>query len=733
MKILLNTILGILIVMIASQTAFSTCSLPFPTNLKLKNQTSCSLDVSWNKVSGSSYYVVEYRIVGSVTWQFTGNITGKSTTLSGLLSNATYEAAVASYCSDNTTSGFSPVVTKATKKCSAPIDLNSSGVSFATATINWTPVCGSNLFILQYRKLGLTSWTKISNITSSSYSLSNLLNATTYEYRVQADCGGAKSSWTDILTFTTLNPSTPRKNILFVVLDDARYDEFPPNGAPAWFSTPAITSIATQGVNFKLTLPTTSQCAPSRACIYTGLYPHTNGTTKNGDTLDSTLPMIQQVLKNSGYYTGFVGKFGQFLGDPQGFNWWAISAGDVYEDALYTINGVDTTITGNIIDNYQKLAMTFLNSVPEGQNFVLFYFPRAPHLPTIPRTQEASLYLNEEMPYAINHKFYTNNYPSFYSDHRWFADSLEIDSMERLRYQTIKGTDNNVDTLMGWIEEKGMLDSTLIVFTSDNGYLLGEHKLNDKILALEESIKLPLFIRYPKWFASNAVIDDEIASNLDFATTFLDFAGIENTFGFQGLSLRKIYNGEIHRKNFMYESGYDPFTAKLRAVRTLNDIFIRSYCKTTTEEYYNLVADPREDSNLIFSATYQTIIASEKILLDSLRTALADITPNKKTCNLVTDGDRLTIYADSETPDVELGVGPNPASENFSIYYSSHTNALAKLGIYDALGRLQWSRSISKPYNFIEDIDCSAWDNGLYLLKVEDGGNRYSLKIIVNH
>ncbi|MCY7410512.1 MAG: sulfatase-like hydrolase/transferase, partial [Chitinophagales bacterium] len=473
-------------------------------------------------------------------------------------------------------------------------------------------------------------------------------------------------------------------------------------------------------------------CAPSRACIYTGLYPHLNGVTKNGDQLDSSLNMIQKILKTNGYYTGFVGKYGQFLGTPTGFNWWATSDGDIYNDALYTINGVDTAISGSIIDIYPQLAKTFLNSVPEGKDFVLFYFPRAPHLPTVPRSVDSLLYIEESIPYPSNYKFYKNNYPSFYTDHKWIVDSLQIDSIKRLRFQTIKGTDDNLDSLLSWIEEKGILDSTLVVFTSDNGYLLGEHKLNEKILALEESIRLPLFIRYPKWFSSGSIITDDIASNLDFATTFLDFAGIENTFGFQGLSLHKIYTGATYRKNFLYESGYDPNTAKLRAVRTLNDIFIRSYCKTTCEEYYNLVADPKEDSNLIFSSQYQTIIAAERILLDSLRTSYNDIIPSLKKCNLVSDGMRdYFIDNDIDLPN-ELAVIPTLATQSFHIYFENTKKLPAQLKVFDMVGKEIVNENMGIEY-FYSQPDCGKWNNGIYNIVVNQGRKIFSQTIVVNH
>jgi hypothetical protein len=112
-----------------------------------------------------------------------------------------------------------------------------------------------------------------------------------------------------------------------------------------------------------------------------------------------SLPLVQQILKDNGYYTGFVGKYGQFQGQPTGFDWWATSEGNVYVDAVYSINdSPDTVIPGHITDVYEDMALTFLNSVPANKPFMMMYFTRVPHGPTIPRSQEQNLYLTESMP-----------------------------------------------------------------------------------------------------------------------------------------------------------------------------------------------------------------------------------------------------------------------------------------------------------------------------------------------
>jgi hypothetical protein len=227
------------------------------------------------------------------------------------------------------------------------------------------------------------------------------------------------------------------------------------------------------------------------------------------------------------------------------------------------------------------------------------------------------------------------------------------------------------------------------------------------------------------------VINDQIASNVDIATTLLDFAGISNSYNFQGLSLRQLANGQTARKSFLYESGYDPTTAKLRAVRTLNDIYIRSYCKTTCEEFYDLITDPLENTNQIFNLDYETAISQRRILLDSLRTVYNDITPSKIPCHLVTNGHRLAIYNDDETPEAEMIISPNPALNFFSIYFTSPAESPGAISVCDELDQQMWSRSYEDTLSVMEEIDCRNWSNGFYFVKVEQGGKILSRKVLI--
>ncbi len=703
------------------------CTLAIPTNIKLKNHTSCSVDVSWKAVSGADHYKIRHRKVGTALWTESGFVYTTSLTVNGLLANTTYEFAVASFCSDLTTQGYSAPVQKTTKKCTAPSNPSVSAVSPNSVQITWLPLCGSSNFTLQYRVLGTTSWTKIKNISGASYLLQGLTAGTTYEIRLQTDCGDVNSGWTSIYTVTTPAAGLPGKNILLYILDDARYDAFTVNGGPSWFVTPAITSIATDGVNFHLAIPTTSQCSPSRASLYTGVYAHVHGVEKNGDAMSPGMPLIQQILKDNGYHTGFVGKYGQFLGDPAGFNWWATSEGNVFTDATYRINGKDTVITGHITDVYLQLALDFLNSVPQGKRFALFFFTRVPHLPATPRTTDATLYLSESMPFPSNFTFYTNNYPSFYLSALWTADSNQVRDHIRKTFQSLAGAESNVAELLNWLDSKGLRDSTFFLISSDNGYLAGEHKMKEKILALEESIRVPLFIRYPPWFAAGTQISNSIASNIDIAPTLLELAGLSNIYGFQGLSLRAMADGTLQRKALFYQTGWDPNYAKLRALRTLTDVFIRSYCKSTCEEFYDLQTDPRQNVNQIFNPAYSSVINQRKATLDSLRTVYGDYTPTKKTCSLITTN-RSAPLQDSALRIAKLYAYPQPGPQHLYVQLSAPAPEEGQLVVSNAMGQVIFRQIIAKGQQHFT-IACSQWTRGPYYLRLQF--STYSLGTLV--
>ncbi|MBX7107749.1 MAG: sulfatase-like hydrolase/transferase [Chitinophagales bacterium] len=422
-----------------------------------------------------------------------------------------------------------------------------------------------------------------------------------------------------------------KPNIVVIMLDDARYDMFAPNGGPAFFSTPSINRIAEEGVNFRFTGVTTSLCAPSRASIYTGLYAHHHGTLDNGTSPNPGLTYVSSVLQDNGYKTAFIGKWlldFHIPDDPVGFDFWAVT--DSIEHDSMTIRFDDGSLAYYIEPEatvYTDLGLNFVeNMVPDGSPWALFLFYRYPHSPYEPYPGEETLYQQANINYPENTGLYTKDFPSYlYPGHLFEGDSTDLDQAIRDYYETGHAAEYAVDSVMKYLEAHQILDSTLIIFSSDNGYLLGEHGMEKKILAYEESLRVPLFVRYPAWFQAGTVIDNEIAANIDIASTLLEAAGIPDTFNMDGVSLHQLAQGQVHRKYFYYEN-YPEGGNKWEAVRSLDYTYIYSLCNSTTEEFFDLINDPQQNINLINDPAYAALIQIHRDQLDSLRLSTGDTT-----------------------------------------------------------------------------------------------------------
>ncbi|HYV90356.1 MAG TPA: sulfatase-like hydrolase/transferase [Chitinophagales bacterium] len=720
----------------AQKAAHATCSIPKPTGLHATAVTSCSITMEWNTSPDAAYYIFWYEKNGSTTAIIVNVGTSTSYYAAGLLSKKPYNFKVEAFCADGTTKGYSTLVKDTTLQCSVITSLEVSSVTSSSAIVSWQSAsqCSASSFKVRYRiASSQAAWVLLENISATSQTLTALMPDKQYEVQAARICNGNTSAWSPSVFFRTMKS---RPNILFILEDDGRYDTFPSTGGPSFFQTPAINRIANEGINFKYMIPATSECTPSRCSIYTGLYPHKHGATINNEAMIPGLPTIQQILHDNGYYTGFVGKYGVKgyvlnNGTPLGFDWSASSKSE-YINPTFNVNGHNITQTdsSHFTQVIQDYALSFLDSIPQGKPFLLFYFTIAPHGPTVPRMEEADLYENDTMPFPSNFHKYTKNYPSYlYTPGTlWLNDSIETDSMRRIEFQTTKGLDYSVDTLFQFLEAKGILDNTLIIFSSDNGFLKGEHLLKGKEIDYEESIRLPLFIRYPKWFAGGTLIDDEIASNIDIAATLLEAAGIPDTFHTDGVSLHQLAIHVVHRKDFLYEFPIGDGLPAIRAVRGLQYKYTKSYCNSGTEEFFNLLTDPHEDTNLINKASYSALIQTYRNKLDSLRTAFSDVTLAISNCYLKNptsrqDDDNVPVVPQS------LTLFPNPTDHSFTISISaSDENELAEAEVYNLFGRM----IVKKSWEGNElKIDCSGWPAGSYIVEVKCGQQIYFSKLTV--
>jgi len=710
------------------------CSLPQPENLIISAWSSCDVTLQWNAVPGASFYKVKYKLKNDAAWTIVNaQLTELTYTFTNLIADSTYKLAVAAFCSVNQNSGYQ-ILSRKLRPVTKPSSLHASEARGSSLKLSWNSKCPTPFFELAYKASTSSAWNLVSNIIGTTKIVSGLNPSTNYDFKVRARNGGDSTGWTTPITTNSGIQSHSKPNILLFLLDDGRYDQFQPNGGPAWFNTPAITRIANEGVNFVYTFPTTSQCGPSRMSIYSGLYANHHGLVNNETAPFDGIPLVQQMLHDAGYYTGFVGKYGQKQGRPEGFDWWATTAANAYINPKYTINGRDTAINGHISDVYQNLAMTFLNQVPQGKSFCLMFFTRVPHGPTTPQSQELTLFTQETMPFPDNFYEYSFNYPSYFysSGHTWENTEEQTDSVKLQDFQCLYGAEHNMSAFLEFLTSRNILDSTIIIVTSDNGFLEGEHLMHGKQVALEESIRVPLFIRYPAWFTPGERDSITLANNIDIAPTLLAAANIPDTFNMDGVSLRQLHEKTLQRKYFYYQFAAENATPSIRAVRSSRYKYVKAYCNQLTEEFYDLYSDPKENTNQINNSDYSNLISSYKNILDSMMTAIGDTAPTTIDCYLVNPQYlRSENEEESENNLRNLEVYPNPSSDFCILHFVDVNRGDIKISITNELGQQVYYKMLM-PSNVINiTLNISAWSKGFYLISVEKNDGIFTSKLIV--
>ncbi|MCS6917186.1 MAG: sulfatase-like hydrolase/transferase [Chitinophagales bacterium] len=732
----------------SNEPAIAQCSLPKVPYATVSTWTACTATLTWGRVNGASHYSVKYKFKDATGWIKLSNvITDTFFVFTNLLPDTTYKFAVAVVCSNGSNSGYKNVQKK-TSKATNPVNFTATDPMGVSIRLTWTPVCPVLQYNIRYRKTGTNTWTTINAATAGiQYTVNGLTPQTDYEFQIQAQTAKGTDGWSaSIFKNSEVVPPPPpmpppKPNFIIYMLDDGRYDNYAPNGGPSWFQSPTINRIAQEGINFLYSFPTTSLCAPSRVSIYTGLYAHKHGTIDNNTRRFYGLYHIQQILKDNGYYTGFIGKFGQFQGDPEGFDWWATSSGNIFMNPQYEINNKDTLITGHISDAYQDLSIRFLNSVPPGKKFLLMFFTRIPHLPTTPRPEDTNLYVGQQMPLPTNMSNYAYNFPSFFYNgggHKWNKNAQQTDSIKRRDFQCLNGAERNMAALFNWLETRGLLDSTLILFTSDNGYLQGEHNLEAKQLMQEESIRVPLFVRLPAWFPPGTVSTVQTL-NVDIPATILDAVGIPDTFGFDGESLFRLYNGQVQRKYIYYQFFGDSNTPQIRGVRSSQYKYVKHYCNQPTEEFYDLVNDPKENTNLINTASYASIINTYRQVLDSLRQALSDNIPPNSSCqlnNVLYSRDAQEELPGEGEPEEDfftVRIYPNPASEQVHISYADPLREDFTLMVHKVTGEQLFAQRFTNSNTCQVRLETAQWASGTYVATLHKGGRWHKQLFHLQH
>ena len=441
-----------------------------------------------------------------------------------------------------------------------------------------------------------------------------------------------------------------RPNILFMMSDDHASESIGAYGSwlKDYVHTPAIDRLAAEGMRFTNVCCNNSICSPSRASIISGQYSHVTGALNLGCELKPNAPSYIRELTNSGYETCVVGKWHmkQF---PRGTSDFAVTVGQgsYFNPTLHRPNGKREKYQGYYADRYTDWALKWLKQRDKTKPFYLSLHFKGPHeyfdyperwaklhegikLPEPPSLHED---ITKTSPLLKGKHFsvmYDKEGPkSFYLVYEDFIGKQTDDPAERrsLAYQhlihkyirCVAAIDDNVKRVIDQLRAEGTLDNTLVIYTSDQGYWLGQHNMHDKRLILEESLKMPLIVRYPKEIKAGSV-NTRLGMNIDFGPTMLDYAGVAIPSVMQGVSLRSLLQGNTPadwRTSIFY--AYYNRSPKHWGIRTDRYKLIR-FPDTEVVEFYDLQEDPQEMYNRGSEPGYRKQIATTQKQLNSLMT-----------------------------------------------------------------------------------------------------------------
>ena len=432
-----------------------------------------------------------------------------------------------------------------------------------------------------------------------------------------------------------------RPNIVFVLVDDLRWDELGAAGHD-YVETPSIDRIAREGAYFQRAFTTTPLCSPARASFLTGLYPHTNGITDNlaRNEQSHRLETFPKMLNAAGYDTAFIGKWHMGNDDTPrpGFTLWAgmKGQGEALNPEL-NINGERRQFNGYVTDILTDLSLEFVNREREVP-FLLYLSHKALH-PNMTQLDDGS---SAEAPSGVpgfvaadRHKGRYANEPVIRRPNAGIVPADRPALMRQIgelpplgpatmtpvqsiheRQEMLLAVDESLGAIMRAIDAQGELDNTIIVFTSDHGYWYGEHGLDEeRRLAYEEGLRIPLFIRYPARVAAG-LRPGQMALSIDMAPTLLELAGETPPGNLHGRSLVPILDGgnPEWRSSFLVEYYSDTvferiFEMGYKAVRTDRYKYIRYEDLEGMDELYDLDADPYELRNVIGDPRYASVLA----------------------------------------------------------------------------------------------------------------------------
>jgi arylsulfatase A-like enzyme len=431
-----------------------------------------------------------------------------------------------------------------------------------------------------------------------------------------------------------------RPNIVFVLLDDVRYDDLIDH---PFVQLPNLARVVKEGASFQRFFTSAPLCSPSRAAFLTGQYPHRNGIIDNGERAEQSHKIVTfpKLLHDAGYQTGFFGKWHMAHNDDTprpGFDKWVSFLGQsVYFDPMLNVDGAEVHATGYMTDILTEHAIAFIEASPADKPFLAFIAQKASH-PEIypdqvrsfpPAPGDEKLYEGAALPrlpswHASVHDKPALSRPVDYSDPRSPKGGLP-DSIIMDRLRMLSAVDRSIGKLLDSLSAKGILDQTIFVITSDQGFFYGEFGLaQERRLAYEPSIRIPFIMRYPGLTKPGSK-PNALVSNVDVAPTLLELAGAGAPANMDGRSLASVFkrpSAKI-RKDFLIEYYSDREFPRIqnmgyKAIRTDRYKYIRYGELQGMDELYDLRRDPHELNNLLPDRAPQNILGDLRKRLDRL-------------------------------------------------------------------------------------------------------------------
>ena len=425
-------------------------------------------------------------------------------------------------------------------------------------------------------------------------------------------------------------PSTDRHpNIVFVLVDDLRWDEIGAAGHP-FVETPNINRVAREGARFLNAFVTTPLCSPSRASFLTGQYAHTNGIIDNTARPSHNLPAFPQDLQRAGYLTGFFGKWHMGNDDSPrpGFEHWVAMPGQGEAiDPQLNVDGKRQRVPGYVTDVLTDHVERFIDRAAD-RPFLVYLAHKAIHPNVVQRDDGSMVNIDGQPGGFVAAERHRGRYAARAMPRRPSAfqppagkpallrpidglpplgrETATPDEVIRGRLEMLLAVDESLGRVLALLEKRGSLDRTVVVLASDNGFFNGEHGLSEeRRLAYEESIRIPLLVRYPPRVRAGTT-PDPLVLGIDVAPTLLELAGLTPPTTMQGRSLLPIFDGTAGewRDSFLIEYFTDTVFPRVRnmgytAVRTRTHKYIQYRELEGMNELYDLDADPDERRNLV--------------------------------------------------------------------------------------------------------------------------------------